>query len=103
MAALQKSEHAAAILLNCGEDAASLLPQVMARGRGARKPALPMDLRTYGIGAQILRDLGVARMKLLGSPRRMPSLPGYGLEVTAFVEDETPVAMPVPQPTNAQR
>jgi hypothetical protein len=42
-----------------------------------------MDLRTYGIGAQILRDLGVARMKLLGSPRRMPSLLGYGLEVTA--------------------
>jgi 3,4-dihydroxy 2-butanone 4-phosphate synthase/GTP cyclohydrolase II len=44
----------------------------------------PMDLRTYGIGAQILRDLGVARMKLLGSPRRMPSMTGYGLEVTGF-------------------
>jgi 3,4-dihydroxy 2-butanone 4-phosphate synthase/GTP cyclohydrolase II len=101
LAALQKSERGAAILLNCGEDAASLLPQVLARSRGARKPALPMDLRTYGIGAQILRDLGVARMKLLGSPRRMPSLLGYGLEVTAFVADETPLAKPAP--LHAQR
>jgi 3,4-dihydroxy 2-butanone 4-phosphate synthase/GTP cyclohydrolase II len=44
-----------------------------------------MDLRTYGVGAQILLDLGVTRMKLLGSPRRMPSMVGYGLEVTGFV------------------
>ena len=44
-----------------------------------------MDLRTYGIGAQILRDLGVHRMKLLGHPRRMPSMTGYGLEVTGWV------------------
>jgi 3,4-dihydroxy 2-butanone 4-phosphate synthase/GTP cyclohydrolase II len=102
LAALHESERAVAVLLNCGEDAASLLPQVLTRSRGARKPVLPMDLRTYGIGAQILRDLGVGRMKLLGSPRRMPSLPGYGLEVTAFVEDETPVAA-VPEPSHAQR
>ena len=101
LAALQKSERSAAILLNCGEDAAALSPQVLERSRGARKPVLPMDLRTYGIGAQILRDLGVGRMKLLGSPRRMPSLPGYGLEVTAFVEDEAPI--PVPTPSHAQR
>ena len=47
-----------------------------------------MDLRTYGIGAQILRELGVAKMKLLGSPRRMPSMTGYGLEVTGFVAAE---------------
>ena len=44
-----------------------------------------MDLRTYGVGAQILLELGVTRMKLLGSPRRMPSMTGYGLEVTGFV------------------
>jgi 3,4-dihydroxy 2-butanone 4-phosphate synthase/GTP cyclohydrolase II len=44
-----------------------------------------MDLRIYGVGAQILRELGVARMKLLGSPRRMPSMTGFGLEVTGFV------------------
>jgi len=43
-----------------------------------------MDLRTYGVGAQILRELGVARMQLLGNPRRMPSMTGYGLEITGF-------------------
>jgi len=45
-----------------------------------------MDLRTYGIGAQILRDLGVIRMRLLGTPRRMPSMVGFDLEVTGFVQ-----------------
>jgi 3,4-dihydroxy 2-butanone 4-phosphate synthase/GTP cyclohydrolase II len=68
-----------------------LLPQMLARSRGARRAPQPLDLRTYGVGAQILRDLGVAKMKLLGSPRRMPSMAGYGLEVSGFVEDEPPV------------
>jgi 3,4-dihydroxy 2-butanone 4-phosphate synthase/GTP cyclohydrolase II len=44
-----------------------------------------MDLRTYGVGAQILRELGVRRMRLLGSPRRMPSMTGYGLEISGFI------------------
>jgi len=89
LAALQQSERGAAVLLNCGETAEALLPHALApRGRSVRRPALPLDLRTYGIGAQILRDLGVGRMKLLGSPRRMPSLLGYGLEVTGFVTDD---------------
>jgi 3,4-dihydroxy 2-butanone 4-phosphate synthase/GTP cyclohydrolase II len=44
------------------------------------------DLRTYGIGAQILRDLGVGRMKLMAHPRRMPSMTGFGLEVTGYLE-----------------
>ncbi len=45
-----------------------------------------MDLRNYGIGAQILRDLGVRRMKLLAKPRKMPSMTGFDLEVTGFIE-----------------
>jgi 3,4-dihydroxy 2-butanone 4-phosphate synthase/GTP cyclohydrolase II len=43
-----------------------------------------MDLRTYGIGAQILKDLGVRRMTLLASPRKMPSMTGFDLEVMGF-------------------
>ena len=102
LAALHASGRGAAVLLNCGESAAELLPQVLARRRGALRPPQPMDLRTYGIGAQILRDLGIARMKLLGSPRRMPSLLGYGLEVTGFVADE-PVAVPAAATAHAPR
>jgi 3,4-dihydroxy 2-butanone 4-phosphate synthase/GTP cyclohydrolase II len=45
------------------------------------------DPRIYGIGAQILRQLGVRKMKLLSSPRRMPSMTGFDLEVTGFVTD----------------
>ena len=44
------------------------------------------DLRDYGIGAQILRDLGVGKMKLLSSPRKMPAMDGFGLEVTGYSE-----------------
>ncbi|GAA5786552.1 3,4-dihydroxy-2-butanone 4-phosphate synthase [Chitiniphilus shinanonensis] len=42
------------------------------------------DLRTYGIGAQMLRHLGVGQMKLLSPERKMPSMAGFGLEVTGF-------------------
>jgi 3,4-dihydroxy 2-butanone 4-phosphate synthase/GTP cyclohydrolase II len=45
-----------------------------------------MDLRTYGIGAQILRDVGVGKMKLLAKPRKMPSMAGFGLVTTGYQE-----------------
>jgi 3,4-dihydroxy 2-butanone 4-phosphate synthase/GTP cyclohydrolase II len=51
----------------------------------AQRPAAKWDPRIYGIGAQILRDLGVCKMKLLASPRRMPSVTGFGLEVTGYI------------------
>ena len=89
LAALQKSPRSAAVLLNCGEDVAALVPHVLPAANGAARPSGQMDLRTYGIGAQILRELGIAKMKLLGSPRRMPSMTGYGLEVTGFVAADT--------------
>lgn len=42
------------------------------------------DLRTYGVGAQILRDLNVGKMRLLAVPRKMPSMAGYSLTITGF-------------------
>lgn len=82
--ALQASRHGVAVLLNCGQDAAHLLPQLLPAEAAAPAPRAQMDLRTYGVGAQILRELGVRRMQLLGNPRRMPSMTGYGLEITGF-------------------
>ena len=84
LAALKASSGGVAVLLNCGEDAAGLLARVQAINPSPSSKGA-MDLRTYGVGAQILKALGVHRMKLLGSPRRMPSMTGYGLEVTGFV------------------
>ena len=75
-----------AVLLNCGEDAQQLLAQFDGTARAAQAPVRGrMDLRTYGVGAQILRECGVQRMTLLGKPRRMPSMAGYGLEVMSHL------------------
>jgi 3,4-dihydroxy 2-butanone 4-phosphate synthase/GTP cyclohydrolase II len=74
------------VLLNCGESADQLLAQFEGTARSAQAPERGrMDLRTYGIGAQILRECGIHKMQLLGTPRRMPSMTGYGLEVVGFL------------------
>ena len=83
--ALQRSPAGVAVLLNASADARSLLYALVGEPAAAPPPKAQMDLRTYGVGAQILRELGVRRMRLLGSPRRMPSMAGYGLEITGFV------------------
>ena len=44
-----------------------------------------IDFKTYGIGAQILRELGVGKMQVLSNPRKLGSMSGYGLEVTGFI------------------
>jgi 3,4-dihydroxy 2-butanone 4-phosphate synthase/GTP cyclohydrolase II len=75
-----------AVLLNCGESADQLLAQFEGTARSAQAPERGrMDLRTYGVGAQILRDCGVQKMQLMSQARRMPSMVGYGLEVTGFI------------------
>ncbi|MGD8574937.1 MAG: 3,4-dihydroxy-2-butanone-4-phosphate synthase, partial [Gammaproteobacteria bacterium] len=43
-------------------------------------------LRTYGVGAQILVDLGVKRMRVLSAPKRMHGISGFGLEVVEYVD-----------------
>ncbi|MDP1656836.1 MAG: bifunctional 3,4-dihydroxy-2-butanone-4-phosphate synthase/GTP cyclohydrolase II [Hylemonella sp.] len=74
------------VLLNCGESAEQLLAQFEGTARASHGPERGrMDLRTYGVGAQILRDCGVHKMNLMGNPRRLPSMMGYGLEVVGYV------------------
>ena len=51
-------------------------------------PAAPAasTLRTYGIGAQILRKLGVKHMRVLSAPKQMHGISGFGLEVVEYVD-----------------
>ncbi len=91
LAAINEAGSGVVVLLNCGETADGLLAQFatlsqLERGRPPAQRADRMDLRTYGVGAQILRDLNVVNMKLLARPRKMPSMAGFGLHTTGFVE-----------------
>jgi 3,4-dihydroxy 2-butanone 4-phosphate synthase/GTP cyclohydrolase II len=72
---IRKSGSGVMVLMNCAQDEAAA-PKA---GRG-------LDLRLYGIGAQILRDIGVGRMRLMAAPRKMPSMAGFGLEITGYAE-----------------
>ena len=44
------------------------------------------ELRTYGIGAQIIHDLGIRKMRVLSAPLKLTGLSGFGLEVVEYVE-----------------
>ena len=44
-------------------------------------------VRTYGIGAQILRDLGLSKIRVLSAPKHMYAISGFDLEITEYVEE----------------
>ena len=75
------------VILRQVEDPATLVQRL--RGHAASTvdetgPAANV-LRTYGVGAQILLDLGVRRMRVLSQPKKMHGLSGFGLEVVEYV------------------
>jgi len=80
--AIRKAGAGVMVLLNCTQTTEVL----EARLAEAGPPRRAMDLRLYGIGAQILRSLGVRRMRLMAAPRKMPSMAGFGLEVTGYAD-----------------
>ena len=84
LAEIRRAGSGVMVLMNCSEPGDALQAQ-LAHSRAPRA-GRSMDLRLYGIGAQILRELGVARMRLMATPRKMPSMAGFGLEVTGYVE-----------------
>jgi 3,4-dihydroxy 2-butanone 4-phosphate synthase / GTP cyclohydrolase II len=93
LAAIAAAPQGVLVLLNCGESAEHLRRQFAALdeldepGVAVRKmQRYKMDLRTYGIGAQILKALNVGKMRLLSKPRKMPSMAGFDLEVTGYQE-----------------
>jgi 3,4-dihydroxy 2-butanone 4-phosphate synthase/GTP cyclohydrolase II len=85
------SDGGVLVMLNCADTTERLFDKFNALlkvdvAQQVVQRATKTDLRTYGVGAQILRDLNVSRMKLLAKPRKMPSMTGFGLQVTGYLE-----------------
>ncbi len=59
-------------------------------GEARPQPEPGADLRTFGLGAQILADLGVRRMRVLSAPKRLHALSGFGLEVVEYIDERDP-------------
>jgi 3,4-dihydroxy 2-butanone 4-phosphate synthase/GTP cyclohydrolase II len=78
------------VMLNCGcgdtsEHLVDVFKAFDQKDKAAAMKRRPVDFKTYGIGAQILRELGVGKMQVLSNPRKLGSMSGYGLEVTGFI------------------
>src|SRR5258706_2479726 len=68
-------------------ETAEILERIEGRPRERRSPR-KWDPRLHGIGAQILRDLGVGKMRVLARPKRIPSMSGFGLEIEEYVSPD---------------
>jgi 3,4-dihydroxy 2-butanone 4-phosphate synthase / GTP cyclohydrolase II len=80
---IQNSDCGVIVLLHRRETGEDLLDRI----RHADEPIRHKhDLRNYGIGSQILMDLGVRKMRLMAAPRKMPSMKGFDLEITGYLE-----------------
>jgi 3,4-dihydroxy 2-butanone 4-phosphate synthase/GTP cyclohydrolase II len=88
---IAEEDNGVIVILHQAESSRDLLEAVQSlrasqpastRGEGARV------LRTYGIGAQILQDLGVRRMRVLSAPRQMRGISAFDLEITEYVDSE---------------
>lgn len=51
------------------------------------------NLRMIGLGAQIVKDLGVKKMRVLGSSKKLPALSGFGLEVDEYIKNTGPMSV----------
>ncbi|MBI5007517.1 MAG: 3,4-dihydroxy-2-butanone-4-phosphate synthase [Nitrosomonadales bacterium] len=82
---ISESDAGVLVLMHHAESSAALL------ARAAAKPETQhaqWDPRSYGIGAQILRDLNVGKMCLIATPRKLPSMAGFGLEVVRYCQNK---------------
>jgi len=90
---IAEADHGVVVVLRLEETARDLMRAVQSLNvppepeAGGAKRQRGMDFRTFGIGAQIVRALGVRRMRVVGAPKQMHALSGFGLEVVEYVSD----------------
>jgi len=86
-----KREHGSEMFAPRGDAATSQDGDTDARKPSTMSSARLKEFREYGIGAQILRDIGVGKIRLISNyARRLVSLPGYGLEIVQTVPLDVP-------------
>jgi 3,4-dihydroxy 2-butanone 4-phosphate synthase/GTP cyclohydrolase II len=85
MKLIAEAEQGVIVLLHRKESSIKLIERIQLK-EPQFSSAIKTDLRNHGIGAQILKDLNVGKMRLMAAPRKMPSVTGFGLEVTSYVE-----------------
>ncbi len=93
LARMGREDSAVAVVLRKPDESRALLARIRdyrlrAQGVQLQTPPAGDDLRAYGVGAQILAELGVGKMRVLGTPKRLHGLAGFGLEVVEYVGDE---------------
>jgi len=92
MAEIEREGEGMVLVLGGHEDDENLLRRIqkepepsVSKSGDSRQSS---ELRTYGIGAQIIFDLGIRKMRVLSAPKHMTGLAGFGLEVVEYVETE---------------
>lgn len=90
LARLSQEPDGIITILDAGHNQQGVLARMHAFNHNTAPPkrAHEQDLRTYGIGAQILIDQGVRRMRLLSAPYKFTGISGYQLEVSEFIHDD---------------
>jgi 3,4-dihydroxy 2-butanone 4-phosphate synthase/GTP cyclohydrolase II len=85
--ALQRigKEGGVLIVLRQPEEPGEIMQRLSSGGAVSQADEANAELRTYGVGAQILLDLGVTRMRVLSQPKKMHGISGFGLEVVEYV------------------
>ncbi len=93
---INESGEGVVVILRNHDTARDIVQRIQERkwqdAAAGKQPAQPNDkereLRTFGVGAQILTDLGVTKMRVMSAPTNMHALAGFHLEVTEFVSNE---------------
>lgn len=81
---ISKAPAGVLVLMHHGETSTDLLTRAAASPEAHH--GTQWDPRSYGIGAQILRDLNVGKMCLIATPRKLPSMAGFGLEIVGYCQ-----------------
>ena len=84
---ISKQEKGVVVLINCAKPPSVFFEHLdnLDNCKKVQSNKRSNILRNYGLGAAILRDIGVKKMSLLATPRKMPSMAGYGLEVVNYL------------------